>query len=111
MPEDKDPSKDCVCLENPRDGGAWWAAVHGVAQSRTRLSDSAAAAAGTYQAPDVHHHDEEFIVFVGDGQFHLSANLPDWPGPCAFCRGKGQRERSGGQPCPIGCQADVSVFF
>ena len=27
------------------DGGAWWAAVHGVAQSRTRLSDSAAAAA------------------------------------------------------------------
>jgi len=27
----------CSCLENPRDGGAWWAAVHGVAQSRTRL--------------------------------------------------------------------------
>ena len=23
------------CLENPMDGGAWWAAVHGVAQSRT----------------------------------------------------------------------------
>ena len=28
------------CLENPMDGGAWWAAVHGVAQSWTRLSDS-----------------------------------------------------------------------
>ena len=27
------------CLENPMDGGAWWAAVHGVATSRTRLSD------------------------------------------------------------------------
>ena len=27
----------CSCLENPRDWGAWWAAVHGVAQSRTRL--------------------------------------------------------------------------
>ena len=26
-----------VCLENPRDGRAWWAAVYGVAQSRTRL--------------------------------------------------------------------------
>ena len=26
-------------LENPRDGGAWWAAVHGVAKSCTRLSD------------------------------------------------------------------------
>ena len=27
----------CCCLENPRDGGAWWAAGYGVAQSRTRL--------------------------------------------------------------------------
>ena len=27
------------CLENPRDGGAWWAAVHGVTKSQTRLSD------------------------------------------------------------------------
>ena len=25
------------CLENPRDSGAWWAAVYGVAQSQTRL--------------------------------------------------------------------------
>ena len=27
----------CSCLENPRDGGAWWAAVSGVAQSRARM--------------------------------------------------------------------------
>ena len=27
------------CLENPMDGGSWWAAVHGVAKSRTRLND------------------------------------------------------------------------
>ena len=27
------------CLENPMDGGDWWATVHGVAKSRTRLSD------------------------------------------------------------------------
>ena len=27
----------CSCLENPRDGGAWWAAVYGVAQSQTQL--------------------------------------------------------------------------
>ena len=27
------------CLENPMDGGTWWAAVHGVAKSRTQLSD------------------------------------------------------------------------
>ena len=27
----------CSCLENPRNRGAWWTAVYGVAQSRTRL--------------------------------------------------------------------------
>ena len=27
----------CSCLENPRNGGAWWAAIYGVAQSRSRL--------------------------------------------------------------------------
>ena len=27
----------CSCLENPRDGGPWWAAIYGVAQSQTRL--------------------------------------------------------------------------
>ena len=27
----------CSCLENPRDGGAWWVAIYGVAQSRPRL--------------------------------------------------------------------------
>ena len=27
----------CSCLENPRDGGAWWAAIYGVAQDQTRL--------------------------------------------------------------------------
>ena len=27
----------CSCLENPVDGGAWWAAIYGVAQSQTRL--------------------------------------------------------------------------
>ena len=27
----------CSCLENPRDGGAWWAAIYGIAQSWTRL--------------------------------------------------------------------------
>ena len=26
------------CLENPMDGGAWWAAVHGIARSQTRLT-------------------------------------------------------------------------
>ena len=29
----------CSCLENPMDGGAWKAAVHGIAEGRTRLND------------------------------------------------------------------------
>ena len=29
----------CSCLENPMDGGAWWAAVHGVTKSQTQLSN------------------------------------------------------------------------
>ena len=29
----------CSCLENPRDGGVWWAAFYGVTRSRTRLSN------------------------------------------------------------------------
>ena len=35
----------CSCLENPRDGGAWWAAIYGVTQSRTRLKWLTVAAA------------------------------------------------------------------
>ena len=45
----------CSCLENPRDGGARWAAVSGIAQSRTRLSDVAAAAAAA-SVTWVHYH-------------------------------------------------------
>ena len=36
--EGNDNPLQCSCLENPRDGEAWWAAVYGVAQSRTRLT-------------------------------------------------------------------------
>ena len=46
------------CLENPMDGGAWWAAVYGVAQSRTRLKRLAAAAAA---ADGAGCHDIHFL--------------------------------------------------
>ena len=36
----------CSCLENPRDGGAWWAAVYGVAQSQTRLKRLSSSSSG-----------------------------------------------------------------
>ena len=34
---EKEMATQCSCLENPRDRGAWWASVSGVAQSQTRL--------------------------------------------------------------------------
>ena len=37
--EDNGTPLQYSCLENPMDGGAWWAAVHGVAKGRTQLSD------------------------------------------------------------------------
>ena len=37
--EGNDTPLQYSCLENPVDGGAWWAAVHGVARSWTQLSD------------------------------------------------------------------------
>ena len=43
----------CSCLENPRDGGAWWAAVYGVAQSQTwlkRLRSSSSSSSMRYTA-------------------------------------------------------------
>ena len=41
----------CSCLENPRDGGAWWAAIYGVAQSRTRLKWlSSSSSSSSYRA-------------------------------------------------------------
>ena len=36
------------CLENPMDGGAWWATVHGVAQSRTRLKQLSSSSSSHY---------------------------------------------------------------
>ena len=42
----------CSCLENPRDGRAWWAAVYGVAQSQTRLKRlSSSSSASSCYAP------------------------------------------------------------
>ena len=52
----------CSCLENPRDGEAWWATVYGVAQSRTRLkwlsssSSSSSSSCMRYNGSSFYHH-------------------------------------------------------
>ena len=44
------------CLENPRDGGAWWAAIYGVTQSRTRLKRLSSSSVCIRQCDSLSHH-------------------------------------------------------
>ena len=56
----------CPCLENPRGGGAWWAAVQGVAQSQTRLkwlSSSSSNVAFKVIKRDTKNQSESFKLF------------------------------------------------
>ena len=48
------------CLENPRDGGAWWAAVYGVAQSRTRLKRLSSSSSNIFHSgcSNLHSHQQ-----------------------------------------------------
>ena len=45
----------CSCLENPRDGGAWWAAISGVAQSWTRLKRLSSSSSSSLIVEDKRH--------------------------------------------------------
>ena len=52
----------CSCLENPRDEGAWWAAVYGITQSRTRLKQLSSGSSSkdtqkNYTKKDLHNPD------------------------------------------------------
>ena len=73
----------CSCLENPRDGGAWWAAVYGVAQSRTRLKRLSSSSMHLNAPWNAH------LPFINVQNYHpsLSSNLQDglkpW-GPHSF---------------------------
>ena len=54
----------CSCLENPRDGGAWWEAVYGVAQSRTRLTRLSSSSSSEIQGDRYTGLAEKFIWWV-----------------------------------------------
>ena len=51
----------CSCLENPRDGGAWWAAVSGVAQSRTQLKRLSSSSGLIVNGLNVQSKDKEWL--------------------------------------------------
>ena len=54
----------CPCLENPRDGGAWWAAVYGVAQSWTRLKRLSSSSSSIVVVFAIHSHESAMGVHV-----------------------------------------------
>ena len=61
--EGNDNPLHCSCPENPRDGGAWWAAVYGVAQSRTRLK-SLSSSSSHQGSPNMFLTEEEMSSFL-----------------------------------------------
>ena len=56
----------CSCLENPRDGEAWWAAVYGVAQSQTRLKRLSSSSSSKIIIEKI----LGFIMNFGNGNFY-----------------------------------------
>ena len=49
----------CSCLQNPRDGGAWWAPIYGVTQSRTRLKRLSSSSSSHWT--EVHVKNKHFL--------------------------------------------------
>ena len=54
----------CSCLENPRDGGAWWAAIYGVTQSWTRLKRLSSSSSSVITSM-------VFSVYTGECSLHI----------------------------------------
>ena len=59
----------CSCLENPRDGGAWWAAVSGVSQSRTRLKQHSSSSSSVLFFSVLAFYSFVWFVFISFNSF------------------------------------------
>ena len=73
----------CSCLENPRDRGAWWAAIYGVTQSRTRLKWLSSSSS----SKEMCYHPGFAVPFTGHRQSINSKgsyNLLEWPMSIGF---------------------------
>ena len=89
------------CLENPMDGGAWWATVHGVAKSRTQLSDFTSGWAEACRLqPTAQKRDREELPHArGQRLWPRGATPVQGAGGCVGTgglRGATPRSRSGG---------------
>ena len=63
----------CSCLENPRDRGAWWAAIYGVAQSRTRLKRLSSSSSSSRNLLAIIGSSRSLVLFGFHTVFNLSA--------------------------------------
>ena len=68
----------CSCLENPRDGGAWWAAIYGVTQSRTRLKRLSSSSSKRFNIFNIlniflknpsHAHIDIYLISISQANF------------------------------------------
>ena len=64
----------CSCLENPRDGGAWWAAVYGVAQSQTWLKRLSSSSMQNLPFNCLTFTGSLFQILGGWGKYHVAQN-------------------------------------
>ena len=65
--------QQCSCLENPRDGGAWWAAIDGVTQSWTRLKRLSSSSSSSLEM-----HLELWRRKSKPGQWYFSEKIQDY---------------------------------
>ena len=71
----------CSCLENPRDGGAWWAAIYGIRQSRTRLKRLSSSSSSSKVM---------LKILQARLQWYVNCELPDVQ--TGFRKGRGTRD-------------------
>ena len=78
----------CSCPENLRDGGAWWASVSGVTQSRTRLKQlSSSSSSGSLESSKtIHHPSWENRQWTPDLLFHAGVSPFLWTMSSSGCR-------------------------
>ena len=73
----------CSCLENPRDRGAWWAAIYGVAQSRPRLMQlSSSSSSSLHTVQPIYRH----RVVVKESVVFIAGHKPKSPGKLVLKR-------------------------
>ena len=82
MGEGNGTPRQYSCLENPRDGRAWWATIYGVAQSRTRLKRLSLAA---------HASKVMLKILQARLQQYVNCELPDVQ--AGFRKGRGTRDQ------------------